>query len=179
MSKKLLPNRSSKTVAPDALPKVRQAIALLEEVLGDPTPISDADYKALRMIADRLKRITDDVYEIVKENEAYVKAPLSLVEMNKDKTFYELCDSIRSLLNAFFLRLEREQNIAGAEYFNGCNVFEGDIVDAIGRDANDAKAQNIKAQLDEVDRKKGGGGKKNDDDDKNDKNDEGDTKPKK
>jgi hypothetical protein len=173
MSKKLLPNRSSKTVAPDALSKVRQAIALLEEVLGDPTPISDADYKGLRMIADRLKRITDDVYDIAKENEGYIKAPLSLAEMAKDKAFYELCDSIRSLLNGFFLRLEREQNIAGAEYFNGCSVFEGDIDDAISRDANDAKAQNIKAQLNEVDRKRSGPKKGGDN-----KTDEGDTKPK-
>jgi hypothetical protein len=177
MSKKLLPNRSSKTVAPDALSKVRQAVALLEEVLGDPTPISEDDYKALRTIADKLKRVTDDVYEIAKENESFIKPPLLLVEITKDKAFYELCDSIRALLKAFFIRLEREQNIAGAEYFNGCNVFEGDVDDEIARDANNAKALNIKAQLNSVDRNRGGGNNKKGGEDKTD--NKGDDKPKK
>ena len=38
------------------------------------------------------------------------------------------------------LRLEREQNIAGAEYFNASNVFEGDVVDKVDRDKNNVKA---------------------------------------
>lgn len=155
MSKKLLPNRISKVVAPDALTKVRQAVQLLNEVVGDDTPISDEEYKGLRKIADKLKRISDDVYEIAKENTDFVEEPLTITEITKDKLFYELCDSIRALLNAFNLKLEREQNIAGAEYFNACNVFEGDIDDKVGR--GNTKAQNIKAQLNGIDRNRSGG----------------------
>ena len=156
MSKRLLPNRISKSVVPDALSKVRQAIQLLNEAIGEDTPISDEDYKGLRKIADKLKRITDDVYEIAKENTDFIEAPLTVVEIAKDKTFYELCDSILALLKAFNLRLEREQNIAGAEYFNACSVFEGDVADKVNRDKNDVKAQNILAQLNDIDRNRGG-----------------------
>ena len=74
MNKKLLPNRSSKAPAADALTKVRQAVQLLNEALGDEIAITDEDYKGLRRIADKLKRITDDVFEIAKENEDFVKA---------------------------------------------------------------------------------------------------------
>ena len=161
MSKKLLPNRISKTVAPDALSKVRQAIQLLNEALGEEIPISDEDYKGLRKIADVLKRVTDDVFEIAKENTDFIEAPMTEAEIAKDKTFYELCDSIMALLKAFILRLEREQNIAGAEYFNACNVFESDVADKVNRDKTNVKAQNILAQLNGIDRNRGGGGASN------------------
>jgi hypothetical protein len=44
MNPKLLPNRSSKSVAPNAVAKLRQAIQLLHEVFGDDTPIEKAEY---------------------------------------------------------------------------------------------------------------------------------------
>ena len=157
MNRKLLPNRSSKAPAVDALTKVRQAIQLLNEALGDEIAITEEDYKGLRKIADKLKRITDDVFEIAKENTDFVKSPLSVAEMTKDKAFYELCDSIRALLDAFTLRLEREQNVAGAEYHNACSVFESDVDNEVKRDSNNAKAMNVLAQLDKIDRNKGGG----------------------
>ena len=157
MSKRLLPNRISKTVVPDALSKVRQAIQLLNEAIGEDTPISDDDYKGLRKIADKLKRTTDDVYEIAKENTDFIEAPLTVEEITKDKTFYEFCDSIFALLKGFTFRVEREQNIAGAEYFNACNVFEGDVADKVDRDKNNVKAQNVLAQLNGIDRSRGGG----------------------
>ena len=96
------------------------------------------------------------MYEIAKENTDFIEVPLTVEEITKDKTFYELCDSIFALLKAFTLRLEREQNIAGAEYFNACNVFEGDVADKVDRDKNNVKAQNLLAQLNSIDRKRGG-----------------------
>jgi hypothetical protein len=156
MSKKLLPNRISKVVAPDALTKVRQAVQLLNEALGDDTPISDDHYKSLRVIADKLKRVCDDVYEIAKENTDSIQKPMSLEEITKDKLFYEHCDSIRALLKSFNLSLEREQNIAGAEYYNACIVYESDIDDKIAKDNTDTKALNIKSQLNGVERNRGG-----------------------
>jgi hypothetical protein len=161
MSKKLLPNRISKVIAPDAVTKVRQAIQLLNEVLGDDTQISDEDYKGLRKIADKLKRECDDVYDIAKENTDFVEAPLSVDEMGKDKTYYELCDMILSMLKALLLKLEREQNIAGAEYYNACSVFEEDVDTKVKRGGN-AKAQNVQAQLKAIDRNRGGGSNKKD-----------------
>ena len=163
MNRKLLPNRSSKAPAADALTKVRQAIQLLNEALGDEIAITDEDYKGLRRIADKIKRVTDDVFEIAKENTDFVKAPLSIAEMAKDKAFYELCDSIRALLDAFFLRLEREQNVTGAEYQNACSVFEGDVDNEVKRDSSNAKAMNVQAQLEKIDRNRAGAPSKNND----------------
>jgi argonaute-like protein implicated in RNA metabolism and viral defense len=158
MSKKLLANRLSKIVAPDALSKVRQAILSLHDILGADIAISDEDYKSLAKIADTRKRITDDVFNIIKENQDLLDAPLSIEEIEKDKLYYELCDDIRGLLSSFVLKLDKEQNIAGAQYYNACSVFEDDIATKVGR--NNAKAQNVQSQLDGIDRKRGGGGKK-------------------
>ena len=155
MSKKLLPNRISKVIEPDAIPKVRQAIQLLDEVLGADTQISEEDYKSLRKIADKLKRECDDVYDIAKENTEFIEAPLTLEEIDKDRKYYEFCDLIRSMLKALSLKLEREQNIAGAEYYNACSVFEEDVDTKVER-GNNAKAQNVQAQLKAIDRNRGG-----------------------
>jgi hypothetical protein len=161
---KLLPNRISKVVLLEAaLKKIEEAVLILDACLGEDTQISDEDYAALRKIADKLKLQCDDVFTIAKANRDFVEAPLSIEEMDKDKLFYEFCDKVRAALKSFLIKLDREQNIAGAEYFNGCNVFESDV-DAKIKRGNNAKAQNIKAQLDAVDRKRGGNssGNKND-----------------
>jgi hypothetical protein len=50
MAKKLLPNRISKTVQPNALTKVRQAAQLILEVIGEDTPMSEEEYKSLLKI---------------------------------------------------------------------------------------------------------------------------------
>ena len=152
---KLLVNRSSKTVQVDAIGKIRRALQLMQEVLGDETPITDAAYKGLRKIADKLKQECDDVLHIMKESQEFVVAPLSTVEMDKDKAYYELCDQIRSMLNAFLLKLDREQNIAGSEYFMACNIFEADINAKVKR--GDVKAQNVQAQLKLIPRNRAGG----------------------
>jgi hypothetical protein len=158
MSTKLLLNRSSKTVAPNAVAKLRQAIQLLHEVLGDETPIDEAEYLKLRKIADKLKQECDDVFTIAREHPDFVEAPLSVSELEKDKTFYELCDLARALLKAVLLKLDREQNIAGAEYFNGCTVFESDVEAKFKRGM--PKAQNVYAQLKAIHRNRTGGAPK-------------------
>jgi hypothetical protein len=155
MSTKLLPNRSSKTVAPNAVSKLRQAIQLLHEVLGDDTPIDEAEYLKLRRIADKLKQECDDVFTIAREHPEFVETPLSVSELEKDKTFYELCDLARALLKAVLLKLDREQNIAGAEYYNGCCVFEADVEAKFKRGI--PKAQNVYAQLKAVNHNRPGG----------------------
>lgn len=162
MSKKLLSNRISKVVAPDAVSKVRQAIQLLDEVLGEDTQISDDDYKALRKIADKLKRECDDVFDIAKENTEFIEAPLTLEEIDKDKKYYEFCDIIRSMFKSVLLKLEREQNIAGAEYYNACIVYEEDVDTKVQR-GNNAKAQNVQAQLKAIERNRKGGNTANKD----------------
>ena len=127
MAKKLLPNRLSKTVSPDALIKIRQAIQLIGEVIGEDTPISEDDYKALLKIADKRKQVCDDVLTIMQEHPPLVLAPLSVAEIQKDKAFYEICDQMQSMFNNVLIRLKREQNIAGAEYANACSIFESDV----------------------------------------------------
>ena len=152
MSRKLLPNRISKSVAPDARAKVRQAFQLLDEALGEVIAIEEDEYKGLRKIADKLKRVTDDVFEIVKENTEFLEAPLTVEEITRDKEFYEFCDFVRTVKNAFDLRLDREQNVAGAEYNNACGVYEGDVTDKVNRDKKNAKALSVQAQLNGIDR---------------------------
>ncbi len=156
MSRKLLPNRISKSVAPDARAKVRQAFQLLDEALGEVLAIEDDEYKGLRKIADKLKRVTDDVFEIVKENTEFLEAPLTVDEIAKDKEFYEFCDFVRTVKNAFDLRLDREQNVAGAEYSNACSVYEGDVTDKVNRDKKNAKALSVQAQLNSIERSRTG-----------------------
>jgi hypothetical protein len=154
MSTLLLPNRSSKTIAPDALIKIRQAIQLLQEAIGEDTFISDADYKALPKMADKRKQETDDVLMIVQNNTEFVEPPLSIVEIEKDKAFYELCDVILSLLKPFLIQLQREQTIAGAEYMNACSIFEK-IVDFKAAQGS-SKAKNVGIQLSQINRNRGG-----------------------
>jgi hypothetical protein len=155
MATPLLPNRSSKNIAPDALIKIRQAIQLLQEAIGEDTFISDVDYKALPKMADKRKQETDDVLMIVQNNIEFVETPLSIVEIEKDKAFYELCDVIQSLLKPFLIQLQREQTIAGAEYMNACGIFE----QIVGFKAaqGSSKAKNIGIQLSQINRNRGGG----------------------
>jgi hypothetical protein len=157
---KLLPNRISKVILLEAaLKKIDEAVLILDVCLGEDTEISDEDYDSLRKIADKLKLQCDDVFTIIKGNRDFLEAPLTVEEMDKDRLFYEFCDKVRAAINAFMIKLDREQNIAGAEYYNACIIFENDIAAKIKR-GNNAKAQNIKAQLDGIDRNRGGGNNK-------------------
>ena len=166
MVKKILPNRISKLPPPEVKTKIRQVIQLLDEILGDNTPISDDDYKSLRKIADKLKQECDDVFAIAIENPEFLDESNSIVEMEKDKRYYELCDTIRSMLNGMLIKLDKEQNIAGAEYFNACSIFEDNVKIKAGR--GNAKAQNVKAQLDLINRNRSNGSSGGSNDNKND-----------
>jgi hypothetical protein len=155
MSKKLLPNRISKVVTPEMRAKVQQAFQLLDEALGTSTPISEDDYKSLRKIADKMKSESDDVFAITELNADLLEEPLTVVEITKDKDFYEFCDAIRAAKKSFEIKLDREQNVAGSEYFNACCIFEEDVKTRANRGST--KAQNVKAQLDAIDRNRNGG----------------------
>jgi uncharacterized protein with gpF-like domain len=155
MVKKILPNRISKTVAPDAVAKIRQAVQLIHEALGENTPILEEDYKALRKISDKLKQESDDVYAVAQEHLELVEAPLSITELSKDKSYYEFCDKVAAMLKPALIKMEREQNIAGSEYHNGCSMFEAHVAVKIGH--GDTQAQNAQIQLNQINRKKGGG----------------------
>jgi hypothetical protein len=150
MAKKLLPNRISKTVALDALTKVRQAIQLLLEVIGEDTPMTEAEYKALQKMADKRKQACDDVLTVMQEHPKMVIAPLNTVEIRKDKGYYELCDQIDAMLANVLIRLKREQNIAGAEYANACSVFETDMEAKVLR--GDTEAQIVQQELKAISR---------------------------
>ena len=155
MVKKHLINRSSKQIAVDALSKSHQAVQLLQEALGTLTAISEAEYKSLRKIADKLKRETDDVFMIIKNHPKLVDAPLSIEEMEKDKACYEFCDTLRAPLSRFMVQLDREQNIAGAEYFNSTTVFEADVASKAVR--GEAEAQHAQVELNLIVRNRTGG----------------------
>jgi hypothetical protein len=150
MAKKLLPNRISKTVQPNALTKVRQAAQLILEVIGEDTPMSEEEYKSLLKIADKRKQTCDDISAIMQEHPKLVLEPLSVEEIQKDKAFYEICDQIQSIFNNVLIRLKREQNIAGAEYANACSVFESDVDAKAMR--GDMEAQIVQTELKAVNR---------------------------
>jgi hypothetical protein len=158
MATPLLPNRISKKIAPDALMKIRQAMQLLQEALGEDTFISDDDYKALPKMADKRKQETDDVLMIAQNNSEFIEAPLALPEIEKDKAFYELCDFIMALLKPILIKLQREQNIAGAEYLNACRVFEKIV--GFKAEQGSPKAKNVLIQLSQINRNRGGGAPK-------------------
>jgi hypothetical protein len=150
MSKKVLPNRISKTVSADALTRVRGAIQVFQEVLGADTRLSETEYKSLRKIATKLKQEKDEVFAIAQENPELTEPPFALDEMAKDKAFYECCEQIRALLEPILLKLDREQNLAGAEYANACSLFEEHI--ALKVERGHPKAQYIKLQLNRMER---------------------------
>jgi hypothetical protein len=158
MAKQLLPNRISKTIAPDALTTIRKAVEMLHSVLGEDTFISEADYKSLPKIADKRKQETDDVMTIAQANPEFVHEPLSLSEMEKDKAYYELCDFLSATLKSMLIKLEREQNIAGAEYQNACGIFESLVRFKAG--TGNSKANNLLIQLSQINRNVGGNTKK-------------------
>jgi hypothetical protein len=154
MAKKLLPNRSSKKVSPDALTKVAQAVQIILDVLGNRSVITEADYDALRKISDKLKQECDDVFAIAQANPEFVEPPLLLTEMEKDKLYYELCDHIEAALSPVMIFKKREQNISGAEYLNGCSFFETIVAFRAGQ--GNPKAQMIAIQLKQLKRNRGG-----------------------
>jgi hypothetical protein len=158
MSKKPLRYFKPKKVTPERIAKMEEGFRLINEAIGDDTDITDDEYSALPIIADKRKQECDDVFDIAKQNPEFVIAPVTIEDTEDYKADYVFYDKTWVQFNAFKIRLEREQNIAGGKYYNNCNVFEGDIDDKINRD-NNPKAQNVKTQLDNVNRKRSGGPK--------------------
>jgi hypothetical protein len=158
MVKKVLPNRSSKTVKPDVEAKLQQVVQIFAYLLGEDTPMSEEEYKSLYKIADKRKQECDDVFGLMKTNPVLVKKPLSVVETQKDKDFYEFCDLVQATLASLKTKTDREQNIAGGEYVNSCSVFESDV----NADAHrgDAQAQMVQADLKKINRNRSSGNAK-------------------
>jgi hypothetical protein len=150
MSKKVLPNRVSKTIPANALDRVHGAVEVIRQVLGEAVPISEADYKSLRKIAAKLKQETDEVFALAQANPELTEAPFTVTEMSKDKSFYEFCDTVYGLLQSVLLQVEREQNIAGAEYANSSSLFEEHV--ALKSERGHPKAQNVQLQLNRIER---------------------------
>jgi hypothetical protein len=161
MQKHLLPNRSAKAIPADALDQARQAFQTLHNLLGTDTPIDEEAYQRLYKIADKRKIETDDVFAVIRENQEFLDTETAFEEIEKDKAFYELCDQLRSLQAAFDLRLNREQNIAGAEYLDACKGYEASVTYRVSR--GNSKAQAVKTQLDAIARSKAGPRKKSSD----------------
>jgi hypothetical protein len=155
--KKVLPNRISKSVAPDALDNARKGVALIQRALGTPTAISETDYQSLRKVGTKLKQEADEVFALAQANPELTEEPFSLAEMSKDKGFAELCAAIKSMLAPLNLQADREQTIAEAEYLNGCSLFEENV--ALKTERGHSKAQYIQVQLNRIDRFRGGGKK--------------------
>ena len=80
--------------------------------------------------------------------------------MNIDKNYYEDADTIRSIVKPFFDKLEKEQNIAGSEYYNAMAVYDENVKYKANRD--NSRAQLAAKQISDLNRKRGGsqGGKK-------------------
>jgi hypothetical protein len=150
MVKKILPNRLSKAVKPDAEAKLQQAVAIFLDLLGEETAIFEAEYAALYKISDKRKQECDQIFNLMTANPNLVKQPLSLIETEKDKTYYEFGERVKAALKSLQTRSDREQTIAGSEYVNACSVWEADIkADAYRADA---QAQTVQVELKKVKR---------------------------
>jgi hypothetical protein len=157
MIKKLLANRSIKTIRPEDAVKVAQALRVIQSVLGEPIAISEEEYKSLRKISDKLKQETDEVFFIAKANPNLVEAPVSLLELEKDKSFYEFCEQLEASLLPIVVQAQRERTVSGAEYFNGCGFFETGVEFKAAQGI--AQAQQVQLLLNKIKRNKGGNSK--------------------
>lgn len=137
---KILPNRTSKTLSEADVTAAKAAIQTLIDIIGTPVIITDDEFKSLAKIGDVLKPICDEVLLIATETPGYLEEEQPLVEVQKDKTYYEqTTEIIGPLYNLVFL-YEREQGTSGAEYRNAMGNYEGNVKDRV-------KKGNTTAQL--------------------------------
>ena len=155
MAKKLLPIPFSKAIGDEKLARARVIIKELMDMLGNDTPISDDDYKALVKISDKRKLEADDTFEVSKTFTEFIEEPLTVEEIGKSGSYYEDSDSIRAIAKPFMDKLDKEQNIAGAIFYNGNSVFEDNVKIKAGRD--NSRAQLALKQLSDLKRNRGGG----------------------
>jgi hypothetical protein len=158
MVKRILLARIPKTVKPDAVAKLQQAVQLFSEIIGEDTPMSDEDYKAMYKIADKRKQECDDVFALMKTNPTLVKKPLSIAETQQEKDYYEFSELIRAALKSLTLRNDREQNISGGKYIHICSLFEMDVRADVLR--GETQAQNVQTELKQINRNRSGNPKK-------------------
>lgn len=151
---KILPNRVSKVISPEAHLALKAATDGFKVALGEPTPISDDDIKKLLRVAGTRKRVMDEILLIMEEHPTLIKAPFTLIEIKKDKSLMEILAEVESWLIGLLFSVRREMAVAGSEYFNAGAVFENDVKWEVGR--NNPEARTAQAQLDAIDRKKGG-----------------------
>ena len=156
MAKKILPNRLSKIIGPKGVARTRVLVKELMDIMGDDTAISDEDYKAQIKISDKRKLEADDSFEIAQTFTEFIEEPLTLAEIEIDKNYYEDADTIRSIIKPFFDKLEKEQNIAGSEYYNAMLVYDENVKYKAGRD--NSRAQLAAKQISDLNRKRGGSG---------------------
>ena len=154
MAKKILPNRLSKIIGPKGVARTRVLVKELMDIMGDDTAISDEDYKAQVKISDKRKLEADDSFEIAQVFSEFIEEPLTLEEVNIDKNYYEDADTIRSIVKPFFDKLEKEQNIAGSEYYNAMAVYDENVKYKANRD--NSRAQLAAKQIADLNRKRGG-----------------------
>ncbi|GEM_PF-6704501 len=151
---KILPNRVSKVITPEISLALKAAAEDYKEALGEPTAISDDDMKKLLRVAGTRKRIMDEIRLIMEEHPTLVKAPITLTEVNKDKTLVEYLAEADVWVTGLQFSIRREMAVAASEYYNAGGVFENDVKWEVGR--NNPEARIAQAQLDAIDRKKGG-----------------------
>ncbi len=148
---KILPNRSSKTLAAANMEAIEAAIQTIIDNLGTPIAITDADYDPLAKIGDTTKLVCDDVLKVAEENPSYLEAEQPLEEVHKDKTYNEQMAEVVKLLTKPLNIATREAGVSGAEYRNAIANFEGNVKGKVTKGSTDA--QLVLDKLNRVDRR--------------------------
>jgi hypothetical protein len=155
MARKQLPNRISKKIGADQIARARMLLQEVANILGEDTQISDEDYKALLKISDKRKLDADDTFQIAQAFPEFMEESIPLSEVAKDKSYYEDTDTLRTMHKTLSDKLEKEQNVAGAEYFNAMLIYEENVRLKAARD--NSRAQLALKQLNDLKRRRGGG----------------------
>ena len=160
MAKKILLNRTPKVIGLEGIARSRVLVKELMDILGNDTIMPDEDYKAQIKISDKRKLQADDSFEIAQVFTELLEESLTVKEVNFEKSYYEDADTIRSIAKPFFDKLDKEQNIAGSQYYNAMALFDENVKYKAGRD--NSRAQLAAKQISDLNRKQGGsnGGKK-------------------
>jgi DNA topoisomerase VI subunit B len=136
---KILQNRSSKTLTAQNLENIKNAIQVIIDNLAPHVVITDDDFESLAKMGTVLKKICDAVLEVVEEHNVYLETEQPLVEVQKDKAYYEQIEEIRKMLRKLIFLLDREQGVAGAEYRNAIHNYEGNVKEKVKKGSNEAQ----------------------------------------
>lgn len=150
MAFKLLPNRISKTLPPDAEAQAAAAFQVLFNLLGPATPITEEEYDALSFISDKRKLVADDYHAVMRNNPEFLEEP-PIEEVEKDRRYYEFGDFMEAQMRQMESHRIREQNLAGAEYDNATKSFKSTVIYKAGR--NNSRAQLALKQLEDIDKR--------------------------